>query len=111
VLAAEGLGSLLLAATVVGSGIMGEHLAGGNVAIALLANTAATVATLATLIALFAPVSGAHFNPAVSFIETLRGRLSWAELAAYAGRSWDAAPAPCWLMQCSGCPSCRAPVA
>ncbi len=74
-LLAEGLGSLLLAATVVGSGVMAERLAQGNGAIALLANTAATVAVLATLIALLGPVSGAHFNPAVSAIEGLRGRL------------------------------------
>ncbi|HEY6453655.1 MAG TPA: MIP/aquaporin family protein [Steroidobacteraceae bacterium] len=72
---AEGLGSLLLAATVIGSGIMAERLAGGNLAIALLANTAATVAALATLIALLGPISGAHFNPAVSVIEALRGGL------------------------------------
>lgn len=69
--AGEGLGSLLLAATVVGSGIMAERLSGGNLAIALLANTAATVAALATLIALLGPVSGAHFNPAVSLVEAL----------------------------------------
>jgi len=75
-LAAEGIGSLLLAATVVGSGVMAERLAGGNSAIALLANTAATVAVLATLIALLAPISQAHFNPAVSFVEALRGSLS-----------------------------------
>jgi glycerol uptake facilitator-like aquaporin len=74
-LIAEGLGSLLLAATVIGSGIMAERLAGGNLAVALLANTAATVAVLATLIALFGPISGAHFNPAVSIAETLRGEL------------------------------------
>lgn len=73
-LAAEGLGSMLLAATVIGSGIMGERLAGGNLAVALLANTAATVAVLATLIALFGPVSGAHFNPAVSIVEAFRGK-------------------------------------
>jgi glycerol uptake facilitator-like aquaporin len=72
---AEGLGSVLLAATVIGSGIMAERLAGGNLAVALLANTAATVAVLATLIALLGPISGAHFNPAVSIIEVLRGRL------------------------------------
>ena len=83
-LAAEGIGSLLLAATVVGSGIMAERLAGGNAAVALLANTAATVAVLGTLIALLAPVSGAHFNPAVSFIEALRGKLSWGNWAYYA---------------------------
>lgn len=74
-LIAEGLGSLLLAATVIGSGIMAERLAAGNLAIALLANTGATVAVLATLIALLGPISGAHFNPAVSMIEVLRGRL------------------------------------
>ena len=83
-LVAEGLGSFLLAATVVGSGIMAERLAGGNLAIALLANTAATVAVLATLIALLGPVSGGHFNPAVSLIEALRGRLSWHVAGAYA---------------------------
>ena len=82
-LAAEGLGSLLLAATVVGSGIMAERLAGGNVAVALLANTAATVAVLATLIARLGPLSGGHFNPAVSFVEALRGRLIWRDAAAY----------------------------
>lgn len=78
-LIAEALGSLLLAATVIGSGIMAERLAGGNVAIALLANTAATVAVLAVLITLLGPVSGAHFNPAVTLIEALRGRLSRSE--------------------------------
>jgi glycerol uptake facilitator-like aquaporin len=62
---------------------MGERLSGGNVAVALLANTAATVAVLATLIALLGPVSGAHFNPAVSVIEALRGRMAWADVAAY----------------------------
>jgi glycerol uptake facilitator-like aquaporin len=82
-LLAEALGSSLLAATVVGSGIMAERLAGGNLAVALIANTGATVAVLATLIALLAPVSGAHFNPAVSCIEALRGRLSWPDAAAF----------------------------
>lgn len=83
-LAAEGIGSLFLAATVVGSGVMAERLAGGNLAIALLANTAATVAALATLIALLAPVSGAHFNPAVSLVQGVRGLLPWGEVGAYA---------------------------
>jgi glycerol uptake facilitator-like aquaporin len=83
-LAAEAIGSLLLAATVIGSGIMGERLAGGNVAIALLANTGATVAVLATLIALLGPISGAHFNPAVSLVQALRGVLPWREACAYA---------------------------
>jgi glycerol uptake facilitator-like aquaporin len=83
-LLAEGLGSALLAATVVGSGIMAQRLAGGNVAIALLANTAATVAVLYTLISLLGPISGGHFNPAVSGIEALRGRLLWRDAGAYA---------------------------
>ena len=63
---AEGLGTAFLLAAVVGSGIMGERLAGGNTAIALLANTLATGATLITLIFTFGPISGAHFNPAVT---------------------------------------------
>jgi glycerol uptake facilitator-like aquaporin len=81
--AAEGLGSLLLAATVLGSGIMAERLAAGNLAVALIANTGATVAVLATLIALLGPVSGAHFNPAVSLVQALRGALVWREATAY----------------------------
>jgi glycerol uptake facilitator-like aquaporin len=76
-LGAELLGSMLLAATVIGSGIMAERLAGGNLAVALLANTGATVAMLATLIALLGPLSGAHFNPAVSLVQALRGALTW----------------------------------
>ena len=83
-LAAEGIGSALLAAAVVGSGVMAERLAGGNTAIALLANTGATVAVLATLIALFGPVSGAHFNPAVSLIQAVRNALPWREAGAFA---------------------------
>lgn len=83
-IAAEGLGSLLLAATVIGSGIMAERLAAGNLAVALIANTGATVAALATLIALLGPVSGAHFNPAVSLVQALRGALRWRDAGAYA---------------------------
>ena len=83
-LAAEGTGSLLLAATVVGSGIMAQRLSEGNGAIALLANTGATVAVLATLIALLGPISGAHFNPAVSVVMALNRRLRWSEAGAYA---------------------------
>lgn len=82
-LAAEGMGSLLLAAAVVGSGVMAERLAQGNAAVALLANTGATVAVLATLIALLGPVSGAHFNPAVSVIQAVRRVLSWRDASAY----------------------------
>jgi len=83
-LLAEGLGSLLLAATVIGSGVMAENLAGGNVAVALLANTGATVAALVVLIALLGPVSGAHFNPAVSLVMALRRKLAWRDAGAYA---------------------------
>jgi glycerol uptake facilitator-like aquaporin len=75
---------VLLAATVVGSGIMAQRLSGGNLAVALLANTAATVAVLAALIALLEPVSGAHCNPAVSVVEALRGRLGWLDAGVYA---------------------------
>ena len=82
-LLAEGLGSLLLSATVIGSGIMAQQLSAGNAAVALLANTAATVAVLAVLIALLGPVSGAHFNPAVSVVQALRARLTWREAALY----------------------------
>jgi glycerol uptake facilitator-like aquaporin len=80
---AEGIGSALLAATVIGSGVMAERLAGGNAGIALLANTAATVAVLATLVALLGPVSGAHFNPAVSLVQALRNGLPWRDAVAY----------------------------
>ena len=83
-LTAEALGSVLLAAAVVGSGVMAERLAGGNAAIALLANTGATVAVLATLIALLGPVSGAHFNPAVSLVQAVRRELPWRDAGAYA---------------------------
>ena len=83
-LLSEGLGSLLLAATVIGSGVMAENLAGGNVAVALLANTGATVAVLIVLIALLGPISGAHFNPAVSLVMALRRSMTWGETAAYA---------------------------
>lgn len=74
---AEGLGTALLLAAVVGSGIMGERLADGNVAIALLANTVATAATLTTLIFTFGPISGAHFNPAVTLADASRGGIAW----------------------------------
>jgi glycerol uptake facilitator-like aquaporin len=83
-LAAEGIGTAMLLAAVVGSGIMGDRLAGGNVAIALLANTIATGAALVALILMFGSVSGAHFNPAVSFADASQGGLAWPEASAYA---------------------------
>ncbi len=79
-IAAEGFGSGLLLATVVGSGIMGERLAGGNAAIALLANTLATGAMLVALILTFGPISGAHFNPAVTLADASQGGLKWREV-------------------------------
>jgi glycerol uptake facilitator-like aquaporin len=83
-LVAEAVGTALLLAAVVGSGIMGDRLSGGNVAIALLANTLATGAALVALILTFGPVSGAHFNPAVSFADASQGGLSWPDASAYA---------------------------
>lgn len=80
---AEGLGTALLLATVIGSGIMGEKLAGGNVAIALLANTLATGAALVALILTFGPISGAHFNPAVTLCDASQGGLPWRECPGY----------------------------
>ncbi len=80
---AEGLGSFFLFATVVGSGIMAEQLAGGNVAVALLGNTLATGAMLFVLITMLGPVSGAHFNPAVSLVFRLRGELATRTALAY----------------------------
>jgi glycerol uptake facilitator-like aquaporin len=82
-LLAEAIGSFLLFATVVGSGIMGERLAGGNMAVALLGNTAATGAMLFVLITMLGPVSGAHFNPAVSLVMHLRGELDSKALLTY----------------------------
>jgi glycerol uptake facilitator-like aquaporin len=80
---AEGVGTALLLAIVVGSGIMGEKLAGGNVAIALLANTIATGAGLVALILTFGPISGAHFNPAVTLADATQGGLPWREVPVY----------------------------
>jgi hypothetical protein len=82
---AEALGTAFLLAAVVGSGIMGERLAGGNVAIALLANTIATGAILVTLILTFGPISGAHFNPAVTLADASQGGLAWREVPVYLG--------------------------
>ncbi|MBO9547414.1 MIP/aquaporin family protein [Caulobacter sp.] len=82
-LVAEGLGTALLLAVVIGSGIMGERLAGGNVAIALLGNTLATGAALVVLIWVFGPISGAHFNPAVTLVAALRRDMPWRLALAY----------------------------
>jgi glycerol uptake facilitator-like aquaporin len=81
--ASEAIGSALLLAAVVGSGIMGERLAGGNVAIALLANTLATGAMLVALILTFGPISGAHFNPAVTLADAWQRGILWRHVPAY----------------------------
>lgn len=83
-LAAEAVGTALLLATIIGSGIMGEQLAQGNTAIALLANTFATGAALVALILAFGPISGAHFNPVVSIADAVFGQLKWREVPLFA---------------------------
>jgi Glycerol uptake facilitator and related permeases (Major Intrinsic Protein Family) len=80
---AEALGTAGLLAAVVGSGIMGERLAAGNIAIALLANSIATGAMLVALILAFGPISGAHFNPAVTLADAAQGGLAWREVPVY----------------------------
>lgn len=84
-IASEAVGTAFLLAAVVGSGIMGDRLSGGNVAIALLANTLATGSMLAALILTFGPVSGAHLNPAVTLADAWQGGLSWREVPGYVG--------------------------
>ena len=79
----EGIGTLFLVAAVVGSGIMGERLSGGNMALALLANSIATGTALVTLIFTFGPISGAHFNPAVSIAAAVEGGFPWRRVPAY----------------------------
>lgn len=96
-LAAEGLGSALLLAIVVGSGIMGERLAGGNVAIALLGNTIATGAGLVVLIHIFGPVSGGHFNPAVTLAMLLRRSIGGRMAALYVAAQTIGAILGTWL--------------
>jgi glycerol uptake facilitator-like aquaporin len=94
---AEGLGTALLLAVVIGSGIMAERLAGGNAAVALLANTLATVGGLYILIEVFGPVSGAHFNPAVSAVMAARGLLPRPLLAPYIAAQLLGAVLGAWL--------------
>ena len=94
---AELLGTMLLLAVVVGSGIMGERLAGGNMAVALVVNTLSTVAGLYVLIEVFGPVSGAHFNPAVSLVIASRGQLAWTLLPVYVLAQLTGAVLGAWL--------------
>jgi glycerol uptake facilitator-like aquaporin len=96
-LAAEAIGTAILLVVVIGSGIMGERLSQGNVAVALLANSLATVGGLYVLIEVFGPVSGAHFNPAVSAVMAVRRELRWAELLPYVGAQLLGAMLGAWL--------------
>ena len=96
-LLAEAIGTGLLLATVVGSGIMGANLAGGNMALALLANTLPTGAIMVVLILIFGPVSGAHFNPAVSLVFAMRGELPLRDLPPYVTVQVAGAVAGVWL--------------
>ena len=96
-LGGEALGTALLLATVIGSGIMAERLAGGNAAIALLANTLATVGGLYILIEVFGPISGAHFNPAVSAMMACRGDLPRSALLPYVAAQLLGAMLGAWL--------------
>jgi len=96
-LAGEFLGTALLLAVVIGSGVMGEKLAGGNVAVALLANTLATVGGLYILIEVFGPLSGAHFNPAVSAVMAWRGELARGALVPYVVAQLLGAMVGAWL--------------
>ncbi|MEO7654555.1 MAG: MIP/aquaporin family protein [Sphingomicrobium sp.] len=95
-LAAEALGSFFLFATVIGSGVMAETLAGGNVAVALLANTLATGAMLFVLITMLGPISGAHMNPAVSLVCAARRDVSWRDAAFYIPVQLGAGAAGAW---------------
>ena len=94
---AEWLGTAFLLAAVVGSGIMAAKLSGGNVALALLCNTIATGAILVTLILAFAPVSGAHFNPAVTLAFALRGETTWRDAAIYIAAQISGAIIGVWI--------------
>ena len=95
-IAAEALGTALLLAIVIGSGIMGERLAGGNASLALLGNTLATGAGLVVLITIFGPLSGAHFNPAVTLVFVLRREIGWGTAGAYLTAQIAGAVAGVW---------------
>jgi glycerol uptake facilitator-like aquaporin len=95
-LLAEGIGTAFLLTAVVGSGIMGERLSGGNVALALLANSLATGAALVALILAFGPISGAHFNPAVTLASAWRRATAWNEVPAYVAVQGVGALAGVW---------------
>ena len=96
-LIAEALGTALLLATVIGSGIMGAKLAGGNIALALLGNTISTGAMLVVLILIFGPISGAHFNPVVTVAFALRRAFDWAAVTPYIAAQVAGAVAGAWL--------------
>lgn len=114
-LLAEALGTALLLAVVIGSGVMAERLSGGNMALALLANTMATVGGLYVLIEVLGPVSGAHFNPVVSSVMALRGTLPRADWLPYVAAQLAGAMLGAWLAHamfelpcCSGRRRCAA---
>jgi glycerol uptake facilitator-like aquaporin len=96
-LTAEAIGTAMLLAAIVGSGIMADRLDGGNEAIALLANTVATAAALIALILTFGPISGAHFNPAVSIADASRGGLLWREVPSYVAAQSTGAIIGVWI--------------
>ena len=96
-LTAEAIGTAMLLAAVVGSGIMADRLSGGNDAVALLANTVATAAALVALILTFGPISGAHFNPAVSIADAAQGGLRWQEVPGYVAAQLIGAVLGVWL--------------
>ena len=96
-LTAEAIGTAMLLAAIVGSGIMADRLSGGNQAIALLANTVATAAALVALILTFGPISGAHFNPVVSLADASLGGLPWRNVPAYAAAQVAGAAVGVWV--------------
>ena len=96
-LTAEAVGTAMLLAAIVGSGIMADRLSSGNAAVALLANTVATVAALVALILTFGPISGAHFNPAVSIVDASQNGLRWREVPGYVAAQVGGAVLGVWI--------------